>query len=310
MEGAGEVERRGEEGEGGLAVLVHPLVLVSISDHATREKVRRRSHFVRVVGALLGRQSGRTLELFNSFEVVFHTAGDGKAVIDMGYLLQKLEKFLTVFSDLEFLGWYSNGLTLTPSADDVQVHQQLLALNENPIFLLLDTVGAYSADKLPVRLFESEMKVVDGEPHMKFSGLPYSIHTQEAELIALDHVAHASNSDTATPGSQTVAHLSTIHEAVRMLNTRVGLLAKYLEAVEAGKIPRDLEVLRNIKRICLLLPAIDTEDFRGELLNEYNDTMLVTYLSTLTKAAATMANTATAVRVVSSKAGGDHSFSA
>ena len=86
----------------GLTVLLHPLVIVNISDHYARTRAQTgaanpqgraasffegaagngRAHVraiagahVAVVGALLGQQTGRTIEVSNSFELALTPAG-------------------------------------------------------------------------------------------------------------------------------------------------------------------------------------------------------------------------------------------
>ena len=52
---------------------LHPLVVMNVSEHYTRAKYRREpgSKGYRVIGIVLGKQSGRTIEVMNSFEVKF-----------------------------------------------------------------------------------------------------------------------------------------------------------------------------------------------------------------------------------------------
>lgn len=52
-----------------LNVLLHPLVIINISDHYTRAKVSSAGP-ARVMGALLGIQKNRDVEIFNSFELI------------------------------------------------------------------------------------------------------------------------------------------------------------------------------------------------------------------------------------------------
>jgi COP9 signalosome complex subunit 6 len=47
-----------KEGSGSLNVMLHPLVIINISDHWTRTKVQNNIENPRVVGALLGLQTG------------------------------------------------------------------------------------------------------------------------------------------------------------------------------------------------------------------------------------------------------------
>ncbi len=48
---------------GSVSVLLHPMVILNISEHWMREKLAHDSTAVNVQGALLGRQSGREVEV-------------------------------------------------------------------------------------------------------------------------------------------------------------------------------------------------------------------------------------------------------
>jgi len=51
-----------------LSISVHPLVVLNVSDHYTRSKVRQKEASVRSIGIILGRQDGRIVEFVNSIE--------------------------------------------------------------------------------------------------------------------------------------------------------------------------------------------------------------------------------------------------
>ena len=110
------------------------------------------------------------MEICNSFELVVTTV-DGRAVLDKEYFTEKEEQcelntkslnfplktecshkhcFLTVqcfivtvlvvrqvFSNMEFLGWYTIGDT--PSEEDAHFHDQLCSDRENSLLLKLNT---------------------------------------------------------------------------------------------------------------------------------------------------------------------------
>ncbi len=96
-----------KEGVGGaLQIDLHPLVIINISDHYTRAKVGGTTPGAppRVIGALLGIQNGRNIEISNSFELVYHNLS-GAVVVDMEYLKSKQEQcmYLTIiFYPLDF----------------------------------------------------------------------------------------------------------------------------------------------------------------------------------------------------------------
>eukprot|EP00339_Tiarina_fusa_P001968 CAMPEP_0117027210 /NCGR_PEP_ID=MMETSP0472-20121206/19912_1 /TAXON_ID=693140 ORGANISM="Tiarina fusus, Strain LIS" /NCGR_SAMPLE_ID=MMETSP0472 /ASSEMBLY_ACC=CAM_ASM_000603 /LENGTH=301 /DNA_ID=CAMNT_0004734395 /DNA_START=86 /DNA_END=990 /DNA_ORIENTATION=+ len=228
-------------------------------------------------------------ELLNSFELLTISPpedsecnSDEKIIIDEQYLKTKLSQFAEVFPDHEFLGWYSTGSQLF--AYDTVIQKQLMAFNESPVYLLMDSVRATISKELPLKIFDSEVKIVDNQPEVQFFDVPYKIETLEAERIAVDHIAHAaSTTGSNAVGSGSIAQLSGTQEAINMLNIRIKLLLRYLRAVQNGELPKDLNFLRQIKSICRMLPAIDTQQFKNDLLDEYNDTLLMTYLASITK---------------------------
>ena len=74
----------------GLTFKLHPLVIVNISDHHTRIKAQSGGGSnvrpPRVYGCVLGVQTGRTVEIFNSFELRYDAAAD---VLDRAFLETK-----------------------------------------------------------------------------------------------------------------------------------------------------------------------------------------------------------------------------
>jgi len=229
----------------------------------------------------MGIQSGRSLEITNSFELVY-TVIDGLPVIDTEYLTTKKEQFLTVpvFKDHDILGWYSTGSECKPA--DIQIHNQFISFNESPLYLVLDPIVTGTTKGLPVQIFESELRIINDEPTFLFSKVQYRVETGESERIAVDHVARVSASGVAE-GSLLTAHLLGYFNAIKMLHGKIKNLSAYIHAVEKGEIPADHSLLRQVATLCNLLPAIDTSSFKEEFTNEYNDTLLVTYLASITK---------------------------
>ena len=77
------------------SVVVHPLVLLSVTDHASRMAIRARK---RVVGVLLGQDMGKTINVANSFAVPFEEdENDPKTLfLDHDYIYGMLEMFKKV----------------------------------------------------------------------------------------------------------------------------------------------------------------------------------------------------------------------
>jgi COP9 signalosome complex subunit 6 len=98
-----------------------------------------------------------------------------------------------VFPDLDFLGWYT---TSGAQADKhIKIHRQICQINESPIMLLMET-GNKHIEQLPITLFESVIDIVAGEATMLFVPLTYTLATEEAERIGVDHVARMAQSTT------------------------------------------------------------------------------------------------------------------
>eukprot|EP01132_Coremiostelium_polycephalum_P007475 gene7475-9185_t len=265
----------------GLQVDLHPLVIINISDHFTRTKVESGgSTSTRVIGVILGIQNGRNVEICNSFELVY-TIVDGSMVLDFDYLKKKYEQFKKVFPTYDLLGWYSTGSKV--SKDDINLHKQILELNESPLYLMLDTQAAFTqtVKDLPIVIYESELHIVNDQPTTLFVKAPYKIQTGESERIGVNHIAKVTPSG--SEGSALTTHLFSMQNAISMLNIRVKILKQYLEQVKEKKLPFEHGILRQVASLCNTLPAINTDEFRNTFLQEYNDVLLVTYLATITK---------------------------
>ena len=83
-----------------ISVSLHPLVIMNVSEHWTR--IRAQENTEQVIGAIIGRQNGRNIEIMNSFELNFDRI-EGEVVIDRDYYNTKESQFKQVFPDLDFL---------------------------------------------------------------------------------------------------------------------------------------------------------------------------------------------------------------
>ncbi|KAH7017659.1 hypothetical protein EDB80DRAFT_293406 [Ilyonectria destructans] len=196
-----------------LQAILHPLVLLTISDYITRHTLREQQG--PIVGALLGQQNGREITIEHAFEAHMRLAPE----VQGGYLLDhdkfgaRLEQMITVHKDrqLDFVGWYTLLPSSGPTSTILPVHNQVLETwNESAVLLgfhpeqVLDhSVGG----RLPLTIFESnyevddaktendgeDKKMDDGEAplKLKFRELPYSVETDETEMISMNYVAGA-----------------------------------------------------------------------------------------------------------------------
>lgn len=82
---------------------------------------------------------------------------------------------------------------------------------------------------------------------------------------------------------QLTAHLGGVHGAIGKLSEGVESVCEYLQGVKSGAIPKNQEMLRKVQSLCNRLRVCKTEDSQEQLLQDYNDVLLATYLSSVTK---------------------------
>ncbi|KPM36235.1 hypothetical protein AK830_g10333 [Neonectria ditissima] len=196
-----------------LQAILHPLVLLTISDYITRHTLRQQRG--PIVGALLGQQNGREITIEHAFEAHMRSA----PAVPGGYLLDfeqfgaRLEQMTTVHKDrqLDFVGWYTLLPSSGPTPTILPIHSQILECwNESAVLLGFhpDQVLDHSVGgRLPLTIYESNLEVddakteTDGEDKkmddgevplkLKFTELPYSVETDETEMISMNYVAGA-----------------------------------------------------------------------------------------------------------------------
>ncbi|XP_064549645.1 COP9 signalosome complex subunit 6 [Drosophila montana] len=260
-----------------VTISLHPLVIMNISEHWTRFRAQH-GESRQVYGALIGKQKGRNIEVMNSFELKTDEIAE-ETIINKDYYNKKEQQYKQVFSDLDFIGWYTTGDS--PTASDIKIQKQIAEINECPIMLQLNPLPR-SVDQLPVKLFESLIDLVDGEATMLFVPLTYTLATEEAERIGVDHVARMTTNESGEK-SVVAEHLVAQDSAIKMLNTRIKIVLQYIKDVEAGKLKANQEILREAYALCHRLPIMQVPAFQEELYTQCNDVGLISYLGTLTK---------------------------
>ncbi|GKT61965.1 COP9 signalosome subunit 6 [Colletotrichum tofieldiae] len=206
-----------------LQAVLHPLVLLTISDYITRHTLR--SQPGPIVGALLGQQNGREITIEHAFDCHTKQAPEveGGYLLDserFGARLEQTPKVKTVHKDrsLDLVGWYTLLAAAGPTPTILPIHHQLLSeFNESALLLGFHPEEVFThsvGGKLPMSIYESnyevddpraaeadgeDKKMDDGESKLKlrFRELPYTVETGEAEMISMDHVARGAGNATA-----------------------------------------------------------------------------------------------------------------
>ncbi|KAE8150007.1 hypothetical protein BDV25DRAFT_155269 [Aspergillus avenaceus] len=196
--------------DSGLHIQLHPLILLTISDHITRHAAR--SQQGPILGALLGQQNGREITLEHAFECKVREGPNGESQLPDEWFNERVKQFKDVHKipALDLVGWWSTAPPSGPDASHLPIHRQILQdYNESAVFLAFHPSQVKGASenggKLPLTVYESVYEgenatesdknmQVDGEEqslNIRFRELPYFVETGEAEMIGIDTVARS-----------------------------------------------------------------------------------------------------------------------
>jgi len=237
------------------------------------------SHFVSALGALLGTQNGREVEIVNTFELAMDENGE---TIDHSFLVSRRDQYKQTFPSLELIGWYT--VAPIPTRRHIELHSQFTGYCSTPLLLLLQpsTTLVGSADgtsqNLPFKAYEQTFEIKDRTSRSVFVEAAYNVETGEAERIAVDWTAKGGGS-----GTSLESHLQTQRAAVKMLHDRILVLVQYVTSVIAAEAPTDHGILRSISALIASLPASENKTFREEFTTESEDVQLTAFLASLTK---------------------------
>ncbi|GMQ05516.1 hypothetical protein CsSME_00050510 [Camellia sinensis var. sinensis] len=128
-----------------LTFQLRPLVILNISDHYTRLKSQSQPLHVAVneattspfppwvFGYVIGVQRGRTVEIFNSFELF---SDPFTPSLDQPFLEKKQGLYKKVFPNFYILGWYS--IKSEALEANMQIHKALMDINKSRMYVLLN----------------------------------------------------------------------------------------------------------------------------------------------------------------------------
>ncbi|KAJ2734039.1 hypothetical protein IW152_002585 [Coemansia sp. BCRC 34962] len=126
-------------------VVVHPLVLLNISEHTTRTAAQSKAGSLAnaplVCGALLGRQLENQAEVFLSFELKFNArdgAGAAPYELDDRHFLTRTDQMKQIFPEDEFIGWYVVASNTQVTLAIAALHQQIMRALPTALLLVFD----------------------------------------------------------------------------------------------------------------------------------------------------------------------------
>ncbi|KAK8853041.1 hypothetical protein IAR55_003742 [Kwoniella newhampshirensis] len=272
-------------------VVIHPLVLLSVVDHASRVPVGKNK---RVLGVLLGQDTGSSINVANSFAIPFEEDDrDPKTFfLDLDYVEEMWRMFRKVNAKERPIGFYHTGPRLRSS--DLEISQLFKRFCSRPVMVIVDVraTGGRGDTGIPTDAYFAVEEIKDDgtATQQTFTHVPTSIEAEEAEEIGVEHLLRDISSSSSAPSSSllTTQSLSTKVtsqlQSLRGLHSRLVEIQDYLLAVRKGKLPLNHQVVYQLQEIMGLLPQLGGDVELGKAFRVgVNDQTLVVYLSAMVR---------------------------
>ncbi|KAI5841836.1 26S proteasome regulatory subunit rpn-8 [Morchella snyderi] len=267
-------------------VSIAPLILLSACDHYGRSAKGTRE---RVVGVLLGQNTGGNVRVTNSFAVPFEEDEKDPAVwfLDHNYVESMNDMFKKVNAREKLIGWYHSGPKLR--ASDLEINELFKRYTPNPLLVIIDVEPKELGVPTDAYFAVEEIKD-DGTTTTKtFVHTPSIIEAEEAEEIGVEHLLRDIR-DVAV-GSLTT-RINNQLQSLQGLHLRLRDIAAYLDKVLKGELPVNHAILGNLQDVFNLLPNLSTPPADGDDSNELaramsiktNDQLMSIYISSLIRA--------------------------
>ncbi|CAO3618741.1 unnamed protein product [Cunninghamella blakesleeana] len=256
-------------------VNIHPLVLLSVTDHYNRVAKDTKK---RVVGVLLGQQKGKTVNVANSFAVPFEEDEKDPSVwfLDHNYVEAMNDMFKKVNAKEKMIGWYHSGPKLRSS--DLEINELFKRYTPNPVLVIVD-VKPKDVEIPTDAYFAIEEIKDDGTATTKtFLNVPSEIVAEEAEEIGVEHLLRDIK-DNAIGSLST--RISGQLNSLTGLKDRLEEIRDYLQKVVSGKLPVNHQIIYNLQDIFNLLPNLESKYMVQAFSTKANDQLLLMYLSSL-----------------------------
>mmetsp|Transcript_6277 Transcript_6277/g.9182 ORF Transcript_6277/g.9182 Transcript_6277/m.9182 type:complete len:351 (+) Transcript_6277:60-1112(+) len=274
-------------------VTIHPLVLLSATDHYHRVARGTRK---RAVGVLLGSSSRGAVDATNSFAVPFEEDSKNSEVfyLDHNYLENMLVMFRKVHAKERVVGFYSTGPQIR--SNDLRIFDLVKRFVPQgtitpPVFVIIDVrPGRESIPTTAYRVVEEVDSNVPAagkkgdngggaaEVRKTFAHVPSLIGAMEAEEVGVEHLLRDINDPTVS----TVANLVKAKlSGLSTLTEKLVEMKDYLTAVSNGSMKPNSEIIANMQAIVNLLPNLNVEELVRSMLVKNNDMHMVIYLSAL-----------------------------
>ncbi|CAK7263783.1 proteasome regulatory particle subunit [Sporothrix epigloea] len=279
-------------------VSVAPLVLLSVVDHFNRSAATKTRN-KRVVGVLLGENTGANVRVSNSFAVPFEEDEKDPSVwyLDHNYIEAMHAMFKKINAREKLIGWYHSGPKLR--ASDLEINELFKRYTPHPLLVIIDVQPKESGVPTDAYFAVEEIKD-DGTTTAKtFVHTPSIIEAEEAEEIGVEHMLRDIR-DVAVGTLST--RVTNQLQSLQGLHHRLGDIQTYLTKVLDGQLPVNHAILGNLQDVFNLLPNLSTKaasspsaadtpasggsesDLAYAMSVKTNDQLMAIYLSSLIRA--------------------------
>ena len=293
----------------GRTVFVHPLAILQILDHHGRRhqdiintttesgdttivpNKNSLNNQNRVIGTLLGRIDGNTVEVTNCFAVPHAERGSDEVAIGKDFNRKMLALHMRSSKDI-VVGWYASTANECFIADTSSLIHEFYAgecEDSDPIHLVVDT--QLLDDCLQIKAYQSAPLMVQGE-HLGnvFHELQLALYSNDVETICLREMIKSSAR--LSNGSDSGTDIAAIDEPSSVSGLQVSLeklyqllvsTLQYVDSVVDGTVPMDAEKGRQISDTLASIPMIRPDVFDKLFHSSLQDLLMVSYLSNVTR---------------------------
>jgi len=250
-----------------------------------------------VIGTLLGKRDGDTVEITNCFAVPHAERGD-EVAIGKDFNRQMLALHLRANKRETIVGWYATALPDEQTdgrvdkfkfiADTSSLIHEFYAseCEDDPIHLVVDT--SLVDDAIELRAYKSASVTVKGEVLANiFHEICLCVKSSESERICVDKMIRGADSPEGTSASQEEGEALKL--SMEKLLTMIETCSAYVDGVVSGSITPDERLGRDIFESLNSIPRIRPEVFDKMFNDSLQDLLMVTYLTNITKTQLTIA---------------------
>ncbi|RAH64794.1 proteasome regulatory particle lid subunit RPN8 [Aspergillus aculeatinus CBS 121060] len=277
-------------------VTVAPLVLLSVADHYGRSAKGTRK---RVVGVLLGENSGQTVRVSNSFAVPFEEDEKDPSVwfLDHNFVESMRDMFKKINAREKLVGWYHSGPKLR--ASDLEINELFKRYTPNPLLVIVDVQPKEVGVPTDAYFAVDEIKDDGTTTSRTFVHTPSIIEAEEAEEIGVEHLLRDIR-DVAVGTLST--RITSQLQSLQGLHLRLRDIGQYLQKVLDQELPVNHAILGNLQDVFNLLPNLstpaatprisggapeqqtDNSELARAMSIKTNDQLMAIYLSSLIRA--------------------------